>query len=66
MALQRSSTLGCAAAVLAVLVGCTPTVAMKAPEEPITINLNIRLDAEVRVRLAEQAEEDIEENPDVF
>ena len=47
-------------------VGCTPTVAMKAPEEPVTINMNIKLDAEVRVKLAEQAEEDIQQNPDVF
>jgi len=45
---------------------CTPTVEVKAPTEPITINLNVKLDAEVRVKIEEQAEKDIEANPDVF
>ncbi|KPK51370.1 MAG: YnbE family lipoprotein [Gammaproteobacteria bacterium] len=46
--------------------GCQPTVKVEAPKEPITINLNIKLDADVRVRLEEQAKEDIERNPDIF
>ncbi len=45
---------------------CTPTVAVQAPKEPITINLNVKLDAEVRVKLEEQAKEDIESNPTIF
>ncbi|MFQ6018471.1 MAG: YnbE family lipoprotein [Kiloniellaceae bacterium] len=49
-----------------VLAACQPTVKVEAPKEPITINLNIRLDAEVRVRLEEQAKEDIQANPDIF
>lgn len=48
------------------LVACQPTVAIQAPKEPITINLNIKLDADVRLRIEEQAEEDIENNPDIF
>ena len=51
---------------LAATAACTPTVQMRAPEEPITINLNVKLDAEVRVKLEEQAEQDIEQNPDLF
>jgi hypothetical protein len=43
---------------------CTPTVQLKAPEEPITINLNIQ--ADVRVRIEEAAEKDIASNPDIF
>jgi len=39
---------------------------MRAPEEPITINLNVKLDADARVRLAERAREDIANNPDLF
>jgi hypothetical protein len=57
-------------AVLAVCVpsvlACTPTVRVEAPREPITINLNVRLDADVRVRLEEQAREDIRANPGIF
>lgn len=51
---------------LAVLAGCQPTVRVEAPKEPITINLNVKLDAEVRVKLEEQAEKDIQQNPDIF
>ena len=55
------------AALLVILAGgCQPTVKVEAPKEPITINLNIKLDADVRVRLEEQAREDIERNPDIF
>ncbi len=42
---------------------CSPTVRVEAPSEPITINLNIKLDADVRVRLEEVAKEDVENNP---
>lgn len=47
------------------LAACTPTVKVDT-EEPITINLNIKLDAEVKLKLEEQAEDDIDENPDIF
>lgn len=46
--------------------GCTPTIQVKAPKEPITINLNIKLDAEVRVKLEESAQKDIKSNPGLF
>ncbi len=48
------------------LAACQPTVKVEAPKEPITINLNIKLDAEVKLKLEEQAKEDIEENPKIF
>lgn len=42
---------------------CTPTVRVEAPKDPITINLNIRLDADVRLRVEEKAKEDVNSNP---
>jgi uncharacterized protein (DUF58 family) len=54
------------AAFIPAVLACTPTVRVEAPTEPITINLNVRLDADVRVRLEEQAREDIAENPGIF
>jgi len=45
---------------------CTPKVQVEAPKEPITINLNVKLDAEVRVKIEEQASKDIQANPDIF
>jgi hypothetical protein len=61
----RQTALG-AALLAAALSACTPTVQVAAPKEPITINLNIKLDAEVRVKIEEQASKDIQENPDIF
>lgn len=48
------------------MLGCTPKVAVEVPDKPITINLNIKLDADVRVQLEEAAKKDISSNPDVF
>jgi hypothetical protein len=48
------------------LLACEPTVKVEAPKEPITINLNIKLDADVRLRLEESAQKDIKNNPGVF
>ncbi|MGE0665581.1 MAG: YnbE family lipoprotein [Sphingomonadales bacterium] len=50
-------------AIGAVLAACSPTVKVQAPKEPITINLNIKLDADVRVKLEQQAKEDIATKP---
>ncbi|MCZ6721045.1 MAG: YnbE family lipoprotein [Proteobacteria bacterium] len=47
-------------------VACQPTIRVEAPREPITINLNIKLDAEVRVKIEEQADKDIDDNPEIF
>ena len=63
MVLSRSALILCAAFVLA---ACEPTVRVEAPKEPITINLNVKIDAEVRVKLEEQASEDIKNAPDLF
>ncbi|MEA2625688.1 MAG: hypothetical protein QOD06_1733 [Candidatus Binatota bacterium] len=46
--------------------GCSPTVRVEAPREPITINLNVKLDADVRVKLEEQAQKDVAKNPEIF
>ena len=47
-------------------VACSPTVKVETPKEPITINLNVTLDAKIRVELEENAREDIAANPDIF
>ncbi len=56
----------CLALAGGLVAACAPTVKVAAPSEPITINLNIKLDAEVRVKLEEQAKEDIKANPGIF
>ena len=50
------------------LVGLTAcaTVRVQAPDEPIEINLNVKIEQEVRVRLDRDIEDLIENNPDIF
>ena len=62
----RTPWLAAVALLALVLAACQPTVRIEAPSEPITINLNIKLDADVRLRLQEEAEPDIGENPEIF
>lgn len=45
----------CMLATLAV--GCTPTVQMAAPKEPITVNLNIKIQHEIFVKVDKDVEE---------
>lgn len=53
----------CRAGILGSLVvlaaSCSPVVRVEPPAEPITINLNIKLDADVRLRVQEKAQEDV-------
>ena len=66
--LYRREAGSCAALLAAVVLSlastaCTPTVQVQAPKEPITINLNIKLDADVRLRIEEKAKEDVQTQP---
>jgi hypothetical protein len=66
--LYRREAGSCAALLAAVVLSlactaCTPTVQVQAPREPITINLNIKLDADVRLRIEEKAKEDVQTQP---
>jgi hypothetical protein len=51
---------------LGVLVGCTPRVEVAAPKEPITINLNVKIDHEVRVRVDRDLDKVISPESDLF
>lgn len=54
------------AAVALGTVACTPTVRIEASDKPITINLNVKIDQEVRYRLDKDLEDAIAKNPDLF
>lgn len=55
-----------ALALMGAAAACTPTVKLQAPDKPIEINLNVKIDQEVRVRLDKDVEDLIANNPDVF
>ena len=64
----RRDGVSCATLLAAVVLSlapaaCSPTVQVQAPKEPITINLNIKLDADVRLRIEEKAKEDVQTQP---
>lgn len=48
---------------LAMLAGC---INIKAPDKPIEINLNVKIQQEVVVRLQKDAKDLIENNPELF
>ena len=50
----------------ALLIGCTPTVQVAAPKEPIEINLNVKIEHEIRVQVDQELEGMFEEDSDVF
>jgi hypothetical protein len=48
------------------LVACTPTVQVKAPEEPITINLNVKIEHEIRVKVDKELDSLFAEDSELF
>ena len=50
----------------ALAIACTHKVEVVAPKEPIRIELAIKIDQEVRVRLEQDIESLIADNPDLF
>ncbi len=46
--------------------GCTPTIKVEAPSEPIVINLNVKIEHEIRIKVAKDLDELFEEESDIF
>ena len=61
--MKRLLRVTAAAAIAAPLASC---VTVNAPEKPIEINLNVDIRQEVLVRLRDDVEQIIRENPDAF
>lgn len=48
------------------LAACTPRVAVEAPKEPITINMNIKIEHEIRVNVDRDLEQAFATQEDIF
>jgi len=48
------------------LAGCTPTVKVAPPEEPITINLNVKIEHEIRVKIDRELDEVLTQDSGLF
>ncbi|HET6621738.1 MAG TPA: YnbE family lipoprotein [Dongiaceae bacterium] len=55
---------GCIAALT--LAACTPTVKVEAPDKPIVINLNVKIEQEVRVKVDKDVDTLLQNNPNLF
>lgn len=48
------------------LLACTPTVKVEAPNEPITINLNVKIEHEIRIKVDKELDDVFSEDSGLF
>ena len=51
---------------LGLVAGCAPRVALGAPKEPIVINMNIKIEHEIRVKVDKDLDQLLAEEKDLF
>ena len=52
--------------VLLLFIGCTPRVEVAPPEKPITINLNVKIEHEVRIKVEKELDQVFSEESELF
>jgi len=50
----------------AALLACNPTVKVEAPDKPITINMNIKIEHEIRVKVEKELDNVLSEDSGLF
>lgn len=48
------------------IIACEPRVKVEAPDKPIVINLNVKIEHEVRVRVEKDLDQALKNNPALF
>lgn len=48
------------------LTACTPTIQVQAPDKPIEINLNVKIEQEIRIKVDRELDDLFANNPDLF
>jgi hypothetical protein len=48
------------------LAGCAPTVKIQPPDKPIVINLNVKIEHEVRVRVEKDVDDLLQKDSELF
>lgn len=56
----------CVTALTISLAGCAPTVKVEAPDKPIEITMNVNINHEIRVKVEQDIDELVDENPDLY
>ena len=63
---RRSLVLVCVAPAVLAFAACSPKVEVSAPQEPIVINLNVKIEHEIRVKVDEDLDELFEDSEELF
>ncbi len=50
----------------AMLSGCTPRIEVAAPKEPITINMNVKIEHEIHIKVDKDVENLLKSRSDLF
>ncbi len=48
------------------LVACTPKVEVAVPDKPITINLNVKIEHEIKIKVEKELDNLFDEESDIF
>lgn len=48
------------------LAGCTPTVKVEAPDKPIEINMNVKIEHEIKLKIERDVDDLINKNKGLF
>lgn len=62
----RAACVAASVGLMLALGACNPTVKIEAPDKPIEINLNIKIDQQVRVKVDRELDDVLAKNPDLF
>jgi len=64
--LRQFVSCGCLFLMAALLTGCTPRVEIAGSDKPITINMNVKIDHEVRVKVEKDLDKVISKDSELF
>ena len=64
--MQKLSALGILFGLTALVGACTPKVEVAVPDKPITINLNVKIEHEVRVKVEKDLEQVFSDDSGLF
>lgn len=52
--------------IVSMLTGCTPRIEVAAPKEPITINMNVKIEHEIHIKVDKDVETLMKSRSDLF
>ncbi|MBU9858428.1 YnbE family lipoprotein [Rahnella bonaserana] len=56
----------CLAFCVVMLSGCVPRIELAAPKEPITINMNVKIEHEIHIKVDKDVEDLLKNQSDLF